>query len=157
MLYRHEKPRFKKETQTIFEPSFPTTISQIQCFLADGLRVPLKCTHGFAYQTWNFPIPSHTFRCFRFVSSRYDYETFFSWVDHEIPDLLIDPSFLSYSLFPFMRLRKNSQRKKIKLFMVMSRINLFRKDDLGELVKIIEDHCDPSLFSYLGISGSRFL
>jgi hypothetical protein len=41
--------------------------------------------------------------------------------------------------------------------MVTSRINLFRKEDLSELVKIIEDRYDPSLFSYLGISGSRFL
>jgi hypothetical protein len=40
---------------------------------------------------------------------------------------------------------QNSQRKKIKLFMVTSRINLFRKEDLGELVKIIEDLCNPFL------------
>jgi hypothetical protein len=29
--------------------------------------------------------------------------------------------------------------------MVMSRINLFRKEDLGELVKIVEDLCNPFL------------
>jgi hypothetical protein len=73
MLYQHEKPCSQRK-QTRVEPSFPTTISQIQCFPTDGLRVPLKCTHGFAYQTWNFPIPSHTFRCFMFASSKYVYD-----------------------------------------------------------------------------------
>jgi hypothetical protein len=40
---------------------------------------------------------------------------------------------------------------------MMQHINLFNREDHGELVKIVEDRCDPSLFSYLGISGSRFL
>jgi hypothetical protein len=44
----------------------------------------------------------------------------------------------------------------IQLIM-MQHINLIKKEDHGELVKIVENRCDPSLFSYLGISGSRFL
>jgi hypothetical protein len=40
---------------------------------------------------------------------------------------------------------------------MMQHINLFKKEDRGEHVMIVEDRYDPSLFSYLGISGSRFL
>jgi hypothetical protein len=60
----------------------------------------------------------------------------------------------SLQLLPlsFSAVEKQSQRKELK-----SWINLFKKGDHGELVKIVEDRCDPSLFSYLGISGSRFL
>jgi hypothetical protein len=56
----------------------------------------------------------------------------------------------------FRAAKQNSQRKKIKLFMI-TWINLFKTEDYRELLKIIEDLCNPSLFSYLGISGSRFL
>jgi hypothetical protein len=59
------------------------------------------------------------------------------------------PSFHQYSW-------NEDPKGRIKLVM-MQHINLFKKEDHHVLVKIVENRCDPSLLSYLGISGSRFL
>jgi hypothetical protein len=90
-----------------------------------------------------------------FVSSKYVYETLFPWVDHGILDLQEDPSFESFPSF-HQYIWNEDPKGRIQLVM-MQHINLFNREDHGELVKIVEDRCDPSLFSYLGISGSRFL
>jgi hypothetical protein len=39
--------------------------------------------------------------------------------------------------------KQNSQRKKIKLFMTTSQINLFKKEDLHGIENIVEDLCNP--------------
>jgi hypothetical protein len=51
---------------------------------------------------------------------------------------------------------KEDPKGRIQLVM-MQHINLFNREDHSELVKIVEDCCNPSLFSYQGILGSRFL
>jgi hypothetical protein len=156
MLYRHEKPCFKKEKQNISELSLPTTISHIQCFPFDGLRVHLKGTHGFAYQIWNFPIPSDTFKCFMLsVQNMFLKSPSMSWPwDTRSSYRSIVSELLSLS---FHAVTQNSQRKKTKLFMVTSRINLFRKEDHRELVKIVEDRCNPFPLFLPRNLGSRFL
>jgi hypothetical protein len=55
-------------------------------------------------------------------------------------------------LFPlsFSSVEQESQRN---WSFMMTWINLFKKEDHRVLVKIVEDRCEPSLFSYLGISG----
>jgi hypothetical protein len=155
MLYRHEKPwLFKKSNLYMSLPLLqPYRISNHLPLY--GLRVQSKCIHCYAYQTWNFPIPSITFRCFMFVSSKHVYETLFPWVDHGILDLLKDPSFYSCSLSPSVQLSQNHEGRNSSFMITW--INLFKTEDYRELLKIVEDRCYPSLFSYLGISGSRFL
>jgi hypothetical protein len=59
--------------------------------------------------------------------------------------------------FSFVAAERNSWRKKIKLFLMTSRINLFKKEDRHVLWRLLKTVVTPSLFSYLGISGSRFL
>jgi hypothetical protein len=119
-----------------------------------GLRVKLKCTHGFMYQIWNFPIPSHTFRCFMFVSSKYVYETLFPWVDHGILDQKIHLS----KVFPLFI--STIGMKILKEEFNLSWCNISISSTQKIMVsswRSLKTVKTPSLFSYLGISGSRFL
>jgi hypothetical protein len=154
MLYRHEKPCFKRK-QTRVEPSFPKTILHIQCFpfwrfasttqMYSQLCEPnFKLSHSFSY-----------FQVFHVCQLKTCLWAFIPWVYHGILDLLKDPSFYSCSLSPSVQLSKNHEGRNWS-FIIMW-INLFKTEDYRELLKIVEDRCDPSLFSYLGISGSRFL
>jgi hypothetical protein len=99
------------------------------------------------------PIPSITLEC-SWSSTQIPLWNLLLWVDQEILDLC-DQIFQSYSLFPLFRWNEDP-KGRIQLVM-MQHINLFKKEDHRVLVKIVEDRCDPSLFSYLGISRSRFL
>jgi hypothetical protein len=65
--------------------------------------------------------------------------------------------YLSRVISSFLQYRWNEDPKRWIQLIVMQHINLFKKEDHGELVKIVKDRCNPSLFSYIGISGSRFL
>jgi hypothetical protein len=70
----------------------------------------------------------HLNRCLR---------TFLPWVDHEILDLLEDPSSRSHSLFPLVQL-SNIVKWRNQSFMT-SWINLFSKEDHRGINKIVED------------------
>jgi hypothetical protein len=108
-----------------------------------------------AYQIWNFPIPSETFRYFMFVSSKYVYETFFPWVGHGYS--IFENIYLSRVIPSVHQYSWNEDPKGWIQLVMMQHINLLKKEDRCGFVKIVENRCDPSLFSYLGISGSRFL
>jgi hypothetical protein len=153
MLYQHEKPCFQRK-QTRVEPFLPITISHLQCFPFDGLRVPLKCTHDFANQIWNFPIPSHTFRCFMFVSSRDVYDHSFHKLTmrysifSKIHLSIVVPSLLQFS---WARITKE------EIEVSWSRGSTSpRKKIIVTLWRSLKTVVTSSLFSYLGISGSRF-
>jgi hypothetical protein len=114
MLYRQEKPCFQGK-QTRFDPSLATPYCISNGLPLYGLRVQFKCSHGFPYQTWNFPIPSHTFRCFMlsaqnmFMSIHY-----MTWPwDTRSSDRSIISELFSLS---FRAAKQNSRRKKIKLY-----------------------------------------
>jgi hypothetical protein len=141
MLYRHEKPCFKRK-QTRVEPSFPTTILHIQCLFfwwfasitqlySRLCELNLKIFHSFSY-----------LQVFHVCQLKICLWSFIPWVDHEILDLLKDLSFYSCSLSPSVQLSKNHEGR-IWSFMMMSWINLFKKEDHCELVKIVEDLCNP--------------
>jgi hypothetical protein len=60
-------------------------------------------------------------------------------------------------LFHLSLFQWNEDSKGRIQLVMMQHINLFKNEDHRELLKIAEDRCDPSLFSFLGISRSRFL
>jgi hypothetical protein len=84
-------------------------------------------------------------------------------------DAIVTPLFLSWQwdtrslrsnfleLFHLSLFQWNEDSKGGIQPVMMQHINLFKKEDRCELLKIVEDRCNPSLFSYLWISGSRFL
>jgi hypothetical protein len=121
---------------TILKECLVMVSKAIQLYAISFLHIFVEC-RTIAYQNWNF----FNFLChpyvFRVCHLKSCLQHFLPWVDHEILDLLEDPSSPSHSLFPLVQL-SNIGKWRNRSFMT-SWINLFEKEDRHEINKTVED------------------
>jgi hypothetical protein len=115
----------------IAHPVFPFWWFASTTQMYSWLCVPnLKLSHSFSY-----------LQVFHVCQLKICLWSFIPWVDHEILDLLKDPSFYSCSLSPSVQLSKNHKGRNWSFMITW--INLFKKEEHCDFVKIAEDHCNP--------------
>jgi hypothetical protein len=154
MLYRHEKPCFRRK-QTRFEPSLPTTILHIQCTPFIWVASTTQMYSWLCVPNLKLSIPFVAFTCFMFVSSN----KFIKPCFHELT--------MEYSIFGKIHLSRvfplfisTVGMKILKEEFNLSWCNIYnfsRKKIMASLWIPLKTILTPSLFSYIGISGSRFL